>query len=369
MPSIYLQRAAVVGILAFGSALAHAEAPATVAALAADKVEARPAPLTPARPAPTYHIQVGLEGEVFPAFANYASLLPVEERRWGTVAVTISNHTGAPLRNRVSVVVPGWSDEEIQVAEMGAGERRTFVFAPTFLPRFFSNHEIAAATALVTATDMGGRQTFVGTAPVRVRAAGDMFWGADFKYASFIAAWVTPHDPQVEAVLARAKEFMPGRRLPGYEPGKPMAAQEAMTRRQARAIYLAVQRAGVSYVKSSMTFGGNQGWSERVRTPRESLRSRSANCIDATVMFAALFENLGMQPVVVLVPGHSYVGVRLARGSSKYLYIETAMVGRAGFEAAVAAADRGLARYPASQLRVIKISDARAAGIYPLPLP
>jgi transglutaminase-like putative cysteine protease len=326
-----------------------------------------------ARPAlrtlPTYQIAAGLEGEVYPAFANYASLQRPDERRWGTIAITITNSTDAPLRNRLTVKVPGWSDEEIQLAEMPAGDRRTYLFAPTFLPRFFQNHEIAAATALVTVTDMAGRQLFTGTAPVRLRAVGDMFWGADFKYAPFIASWVTPHDPEVEQILAVAKQYMPGQRLPGYEPRKSAAAQERSTRLQARAIYRALQRTGVSYVKSSMTFGGNQGWSERVRTPRQSLAQRSANCIDAAVMYASLFENLGLEPVVVVVPGHAYVGVRTARGSSRYLYIETAQTARIGFEAAVAAAERSIARYPLSQIRLIKIHDAREAGIFPLPLP
>jgi len=76
-----------------------------------------------------------------------------------------------------------------------------------------------------------------------------------------------------------------------------------------------------------------------------------------------------MEPVVVVVPGHAYVGVRTAPGSNRYLYIETAQTARIGFEAALAAAERGIARYPLSQIRVIKIHDAREAGIFPLPLP
>jgi len=323
----------------------------------------------PQQPVPTYKIAVGLEGEVFPAFANYAALQRPDERRWGTIAVTITNSTSAALRNRLTVKVQGWSDEEIQLVEMRAGERRTFLFAPTFLTRFFKNNEIAAATALVTATDMAGSPLFTATSPVRVRAVGDMFWGTNFKYAPFIASWVTPHDSQVERILAAAKEYMPGRRLPGYELTKSAAVQERSTLLQARAIYQALQSSGLSYVKSSMTLGGNVGWSERVRTPRESLEQRSANCIDATVMYASLFENLDMEPVVVLVPGHSYVGVRVARGSSRYLYIESAQTARIGFDAAVASAERGLARFPASQVHVIQIHEAREAGIFPLPLP
>jgi hypothetical protein len=101
--------------------------------------------------------------------------------------------------------------------------------------------------------------------------------------------------------------------------------------------------------------------------PAESLRQVSANCIDGAVLYASLFENLGMEPVVVLVPGHAYVGVQLAENSDKYLYLETALTGRASFAAAVAAAERGVKRYPASQTIRIPIGEARQAGIFPLP--
>jgi hypothetical protein len=82
-------------------------------------------------------------------------------------------------------------------------------------------------------------------------------------------------------------------------------------------------------------------------------------------MYASLFENLGMDAVVVLVPGHAYVGVRLAPGSERSLYLETAYTGRAGFEAASSAAERNLARY--RDRIVVRIDQARQAGIYPMP--
>src|SRR5205085_12257769 len=109
---------------------------------------------------PTYSVNAGLDGEIFPVFAHYASLQRPQERTWGTVIVNVANHSDAPLRNRIAVRVRGWSDEELQVVEMGAGESRTLLFAPTFLARLFQNKEIAAATAVVTVTDMSGKVVF-----------------------------------------------------------------------------------------------------------------------------------------------------------------------------------------------------------------
>lgn len=318
---------------------------------------------------PTYSISAGIDGEIFPAMANYASLQRPNERDFGTFTVTISNSSDDVFNARVSIRVDGWSDAEIRNVSIGAGEVRKMLLAPVFLPRFYSNHEIAAATAIVKITDSSSRILHSETVPVRLRSVDDMYWGADFKFAPFIASWVTPHDPSVESVLTRAKEFMPGRRLPGYEPQKSLSAQRISTIEQARAIYRALQEIGISYVKSSLTFGRNTGVSERVRMPAASIQQLSANCIDGVVTYASLFENLGMDPVVVLVPGHAYVGVRESEDSDSYLYIETAITGRASFEAAVKAATKGLARVPEKDVIRIPISKARLSGIYPMPLP
>ena len=322
---------------------------------------------SPRRIQPAYSIEVGLDGEIFPVFANYAALQPREKRTWGMIAVTVHNSGESALRNRVMVQVPGWSDQEVQFAEVPAQQDQTLLFAPAFLPRLFQNHEIAAATVMVRISEATGRNLFEETVPVRLRSVDDMYWGERFKFAPYIASWVTPHDPLVEAVLRRAKEFAPKRRLPGYEEWKDQNGQQQETEVQARAIYRAVQAVGVSYVKSSLTFGQNTSVSERIRMPRESLRDSSANCIDGVVMYAALFENLGMDAAVVLVPGHAYVGVRQARGLGDYLYFDTALTGRADFDAAVRAAERGLAHTSQSQITTIRISDARLAGIFPLP--
>jgi hypothetical protein len=326
-----------------------------------------PRPTTQRYPEPTYRAKVGFDGEIFPAFANFVSLQEPGDRDWGVVSLTVTNPTSETVHNRVAVKVPGWSDEEIQGVEINVGEKRTFLFAPTFLPRFYGNREIVGATALITVRDLKNNIVFETTLPIRLRSADDIYWGENFKYAPLIASWVTPHDPRIEALLSQAKELMPDRRLPGYESKLSVAAQERSTRLQARAIYLGLQRHGLSYVKSSMTLGRHVGLAERVRLPGESLSRDSANCIDGAVLYASLFENLGMDAVIALVPGHAYVGVRLAPESPHYLYIETALTARVPFDVSVNAARLGLARYAKSLIRLIPIPDARQAGIFPMP--
>jgi hypothetical protein len=330
-----------------------------------DKATIRPA--SQGHPQPTYKIEAGIDGEIYPVFANYASLMGQGERTFGVVAVTISNPGSSSLNERVAVKVPGWSDEEIQMTELAAGATRTLLFAPSFLPRFYKNKEITAATVRVSVSNLGGNTLYQSTVPVRLRSAQDMYWGRNFKYAQFIASWVTPHAPEVEAVLAQAKNYTPDRRLPGYENWKNASDQQRETYIEAKAIFTALKKMGLSYVKSSSTLGGHTSVSERVRMPRVSLEQNSANCIDAAVTYASLFENLGMEPTVVIVPGHAYVGVRVAEGASEFLYIDAALTGRTTFETAVSSGKTGLARRDHDDITQVNIHQARSAGIFPMP--
>jgi hypothetical protein len=342
--------------------------PVAIAGVSSSKDEPQPS-IRERGPQPAYSVVAGLDGDIFPVFANFFSFQKQSQRDSGIITITIRNSSNSLMQNRVAVQIPGWSDQEIQLVELAAGQVRKVQFAPTFLPRLYHNREIAAATAMVTVSDMGGHGIWSTTVPVRLRSADDMYWGKDFANASFIASWVTPHDPNVEMTLSKAKEFMPGRRLPGYEIWRAPGVQEKTTYLEAKAIYQALQRQGVSYVKSSATLGAHINFdvTERVRMPAESLRQVSANCIDGVVLYASLFENLDMEPVVVLVPGHAYIGVRLSPDSPNYLYLDTALTGRASFETAVGAAERGLARHKPSEIIRIPISAARQAGIYPMP--
>jgi hypothetical protein len=319
------------------------------------------------KPEATYSAKADLDGEIFPALANYAALRTPERRPFGVVSVEISNSSGAVLKQRVTVEVPGWSDREIQMVELAAGEHRTLHFAPTFFTRLFRNREIVAATAAVHVTNPSGHVVYETTVPVHLRSVDDMYWGRDFSYSQHIASWVTPHDPAVERLLAAAKERMPGRRLAGYEQKKTPLQQEQSTRAQMRAVYEALQGSGLSYVKSSVTFGENTDFTQRVRMPGESLRQGSANCIDGVVTYASIFENLGLDPMVILVPGHAYVGVRAARGSQKFLFLETSLTGRASFDASMTAAERGLQNTPQKDVLKIGITEARGQGVYPMP--
>jgi len=97
-----------------------------------------------------------------------------------------------------------------------------------------------------------------------------------------------------------------------------------------------LRQSGIGYVSSIFTFGNFVGQAQRIRFPRETLSLNAANCIDVSVVFASTMENLGMKPVIVILPGHAITGVRLGPDSSDILYLDLTVLPNGTFEQAIA---------------------------------
>lgn len=72
--------------------------------------------------------------------------------------------------------------------------------------------------------------------------------------------------------------------------------------------YNALRDVLMYYVSDICTLPG-PGHYQRVRTPSKVLEDRSGNCLELSILFATIFEVMGLEPVVVFLPGHAVVGV------------------------------------------------------------
>ena len=99
---------------------------------------------------------------------------------------------------------------------------------------------------------------------------------------------------------------------------------------QVKAIYLALQNDyNIDYVNSTISYP--DGITQRIRLPQDALELGSANCIDGAVLFASALENIGLEPLIVLVPGHAFVGWRRWTESNVADFLETTMIGISSF--------------------------------------
>ena len=208
-----------------------------------------------------------------------------------------------------------------------------------------------------------------------------MEWAGGMVLPELLAAFVMPNEPAIAPVLKSASatlESDDGRgALLGYQARDPAHVIHLL-----RAVYLAVQRTGITYANPPASF---EQAGQRVRTPAEVLHGLGT-CLDLSVVLAAAIEQAGLHPFIVVLDGHAFVGCWLtdflladpaiddAAVISKRIRLQEAIVfdsssvaTGATFENAVAEANK-LLEDPDRFRFAVDVARARRSRIVPLSL-
>jgi len=345
--------------------------------------------LTPAvaQPAPP-GVSVSLLTRVVPtAYCHH-----LDVTKFPLVTVTLDN-TGQGCANvavRVSAMIEGYSDTAIASLRVATGEQVHIPLLPLLKPAAVGTlNEIRPATLRITVEQTAPAMCtlYDQTERINLHARDTALLAAKAPDSSivdltdYLAAWVTPHHSEIERLLRRTAEHHPDRQFVGYQSASTLDEGAGIVRAQARAIFTALkQDASLVYVNSPLSLGQQEGQvTQRVRLPTESLAAgSSANCIDGTVLFASMLELASIDPFIVIVPGHAFVGWRIWEGVDQYEFLETTMISSSDFAAAqrVAKAQyddvlmKGYFSHglfdPGGFARLIDVAACRVKGIYPL---
>lgn len=266
---------------------------------------------------------------------------------------------------RVTVGMPGLADDQVTSVAVVSGATLFNVTLAATNDTFTHEQRTVTIRFAVSYTWQGQVREWVQTETVTVGSRNDFVFSEEVNgtmqdYSGLIAALVTPRDPVLQEVVTRAKEYLPDRSFDGYQTGS-----EEKVLLQVAALYQALNETGISYVSSTVSFSGEQN----IRLPADSVRSKSANCVDGTILFASLLELVDIDPVVVNDKhlAHAYVGFELMEHGERYVFLETTMVGTGSFSAALAVGDENLRNRPPSTFpTVVDIEEARFYGIAPL---
>ena len=117
----------------------------------------------------------------------------------------------------------------------------------------------------------------------------------------YLGAFVTPDDSEIDPFLKRAADFLPE--------GESFAGYAGSVTAQVKALYEALAARDTKYVDSTLDFNPDKAANatQRVRLPKQALTAKVANCLDGTLLFASLLERVGIEPAIVIVPGHALV--------------------------------------------------------------
>jgi hypothetical protein len=136
------------------------------------------------------------------------------------------------------------------------------------------------------------------------------------------AAYVNEDSPLIDVLLGDVLEHNITPNFKGYQGDEVSVIFEVWS------IWYHLQTKGVKY--SSITSTSNTSskiLSQYVRFFSEVYNTNQANCVDGTVFLASILKKLGIDPVLVLEPGHMYLGFYAKPDKQSFWVLETTMIG------------------------------------------
>ena len=131
-------------------------------------------------------------------------------------------------------------------------------------------------------------------------------WAGIGQLPDMVAAFVQPNDPAVERVLKSAAGVLhragKSASIDGYKHGAKRAWELAS------AIWGAVVAMRLDYSLPPASF---EHIGQKVRGPSQVAESGLATCLDLALLFAACLEQVHLNPLIVFMKGHAFVGVWL----------------------------------------------------------
>lgn len=136
------------------------------------------------------------------------------------------------------------------------------------------------------------------------------------------AAFVNEDNPKIDQILQQTLTYNIVNSFIGYQ------GTEQAVKDQVNAIWYYLQCKSVKY--SSITASSNPSTkvlTQYVRFFDDVYNNTQANCADGTVFLASILKKIGLFPVLIVVPGHMYLGYYTKADKSKIQLLETTMVG------------------------------------------
>jgi len=146
-------------------------------------------------------------------------------------------------------------------------------------------------------------------------------------YSWLFAAYVNENHPWVDETLKEALDTKIVSSFDGYQSEDP---QQVLL--QVFSIWNVMQRKGLRYSSVTATAAETESVnSQHVRLFDESVKAAQANCVDGSVLLAAVLRKIGLDPHLVSVPGHMFLAFSL--DDDTMVGLETTMLGDADIPA------------------------------------
>jgi hypothetical protein len=137
------------------------------------------------------------------------------------------------------------------------------------------------------------------------------------------AAYVNEQHPFVDKVLRESLDTKVVDSFTGYQ-----SKDKAEVYRQVYAVWHALTQRDLRYSDITTSSAESDSVnSQHVRMIDESINNAQANCVDGSVLMASVLRKVGIEPVLIMVPGHCYLGFQLDAEGKEFAALETTLLG------------------------------------------
>jgi hypothetical protein len=261
---------------------------------------------------------------------------------FGLIHFTITNKNTFDIMFRATGALIGFTNEAKKTFTVKAGKSTRIGLFPLLSTGVFSTLTELKAAQYKVFLEYEYEENFytlIDETPTALLIAKDViYWqypdentGEMIDLRFLIAGWVTPHVPEVDLLVRIAADYHPNKSLVGYQ-GIPDPDLGAIAGYQVGAIYYALkEQYAIAYINSPISYPNG---TQRVKYPADAIRLASANCIDGAVLMASAIENIGLNPVIILIPGHAFVGWSTWGKDGLLDAVETTMIGNSDYATA-----------------------------------
>jgi hypothetical protein len=155
-------------------------------------------------------------------------------------------------------------------------------------------------------------------------------------YTWLFAAYVNEDDPLIDKILEEALQIGTAEKIgvgndfsfSGYQREDTNGDSGLSVDLQVLAIWSVFLNHNIKYsdITTTSTLNNNMA-TQYVRTLGESFGNSQANCVDGSVLFASVLRKIGIRPLLILVPGHMFLGYLRDDEPFSIGFLETTMMG------------------------------------------
>ena len=290
-------------------------------------------------PSTTFELNDELGGNIFPslilstATTDTLIVAPTEKSALGNPKSGISIQITSPVKDaRLHVEVAETPFFKRSVSEFILPEEgKAYTVYPDILWNYdaLRNNTQAEPITVSVEVQIKDREASQRVRTFSVRSINECLIGYNDKKNRFhntgvlFAAYVNEDSPLIDKILREALNTRIVNRFMGYQ-----NKRKDYVDKQVYALWNVLQRRKFRYSSISYSsLSSNVVYSQRVRTLEDALASSQINCVDGSVLFASLLRAINIDPILVRIPGHMYVGYYTDRNHSQANFLETTMIG------------------------------------------